>query len=442
MATLPGRPALDPLTGARRMGWLTSMGNAMLKPAGSLALLPPRILLALGTVSLVLAASVGPSSAATDRPGAVSAITLVERRVIDIADSQMLALSPDGSSIVVTRPAGPEPDELCIHDVATLAEHVCTELGALDARLWADSVVWSPDSQWLVFAELWPQYFADGDLWLLDASTGALTNLLDDGYSGTLGSTSAVKSTWEGVITLPMYPAFTPDSAAVTFSRTLFEADEFKSMDIATVPITGGDAARLGDSEREFPGAQYWRMLWSADGSGLYVSLVDYQASGLGSDSGIWVFGGEGEHARQLLSVTGPDDWPPSIVAVSPRGEHLLVGYPTHRGAPSYALVDGVNGDVERIETLRPNARRSTPISGVMLSPDGSLLITISGSRGRQVAVRDVATSNETVLAWEPSGAAPSDLAGEVLTWAQSDTILVTGGRRDRSTLIVLDRGS
>ena len=56
------------------------------------------------------------------------------------------------------------------------------------------------------------------------------------------------------------------------------------------------------------------------------------------------------------------------------------------------------------------------------------------------MAVRDVASSNETVLLWEPSGAAPSDLAGEVLTWAQDDTVLVNGGRRGRGTLIVLDR--
>ena len=60
-----------------------------------------------------------------------------------------------------------------------------------------------------------------------------------------------------------------------------------------------------------------------------------------------------------------------------------------------------------------------------MLSPDGSLLLTVSGRGEKQVAVRDVATSNETVLLQEPSGAAPSDLAGEVLTWAQDDTVLV-----------------
>ena len=39
---------------------------------------------------------------------------------------------------------------------------------------------WSPDSRWLAFAELWPQFMVDGDLWLVDAANGELTNLLDD----------------------------------------------------------------------------------------------------------------------------------------------------------------------------------------------------------------------------------------------------------------------
>ena len=376
------------------------------------------------------------------------AITLAEQRIIEIADSQLRSLSPDGGSIVVTRPAGREPTELCIHDVATLAERVCADISGLDAGLWADSVVWSPDSAWLAFAELWPMFLVDGDLWLMDASTGALSNLLDDGYSGALGGTSPDERTWEGVITLPMYPTFTPDSAAVTFSRTSVRAGEFsRGGNIATVPVTGGDAVTLGGSEREELIGEYRSMQWAADGSALYVSLVDQQPSGLGPDSGIWVFEADGEEARQLLGITGPDDWPPRIVAVSPSGEHLLVVdvAAAAGGAPLCAcsLVDGSTGAIDPIEALQPSGRRSTPITGAMLSPDGSLLLTVSGRGEKQVAVRDVATSNETVLLQEPSGAAPSDLAGEVLTWAQDDTVLVdNGGRRGRGTLLMLDRES
>jgi hypothetical protein len=184
-------------------------------------------------------------------------------------------------------------------------------------------------------------------------------------------------------------------------------------------------------------------MRWAADGSALYVSLVDQQASGLGPDSGIWVFEADGEHARQLLGVTGPDDWPPSIIAVSPRGEHLLVRLPHTYPSPAVdccALMDGVSGAVERIESLRPKAPRSKPIIGAMLSPDESQLLTVSGDRARQVAVRDVAGSGETILVTQEPGYAPSGLSA-VSTWAQNDTVLILGGGRGRGTLLVLDRG-
>jgi len=397
-----------------------------------------RVVAALVVMPLVLAALVGPSSASTDRPGGSPAISLVEHRVIRIPDSNLLALSPDGGSIAVTRPGGPNATELCVHDVATLAELVCADVSDFDAGLWRDSVVWSPDSQWLAFAELWPQYFVDGDLWLMDASSSAITNLLDDGYRGAPVSTSEDKVAWEDVITLPMHPTFTPDSAAVTFSRTVVQAGEFEGTDIATVPIAGGDAVRLGDLERKAPGAEYRTMHWTADGSRLYLPLLDR----LCSDSGIWAFEADGGPARQVLSVAGPDDRAPSIIAVSPRGEHLLVRLPnTYRGAVDCcALVDGASGAIERIESLRPKARRSKPITGSMLSPDGSLLLTVSGRRARQVAVRDVAGSGETILMNEERGDAPSGLSA-VSTWAQNDTVLILGGGWGHGILLVLDRG-
>ncbi len=415
-----------------------------------LAVSPPRTLLTLATLSLALAASGGSTSAASEPATDVSAITLVEQRLIEIPGSRLLALSPDGGSIAVARPAGSDAAELCVHEVATLEERVCADLSNLESGLWHDMVVWSPDSQWLAFAELWPQYFAAGGLWLMDASTGMLTNLLD-------------------ASALALYPTFTPDSTAVTFERTLLEAGtlsedwEFKGVDIATVPITGGEAVRLGGSERQYAGVEHWGMVWSADGSGLYVTLVVYadrEASDLDSDSGIRVFGADGEHARQLLSVASSDEWPPSIMAVSPRGEHVLVRLPgTYRGlVDCCAIVDGVSGAVEPIESLRrpwhlrsprtwpwkPEVRQSMAVIGAGLSPDGSLLLTVSASedRQRQVAVRDVAGRHETILVNEEPGNAPSDLTGRVSTWAQNDTILILGRDLGRGTLLVLDRGN
>ena len=295
----------------------------MRERAGFLALPLLRILLALGTVSLALAASVGPSSATAEPVDAVSAITLVEQRVIEIAGSQLhRAVARRREDRAPADPLGRnQPSSVSMmsrHSPSAPAPMSAASMRASGRTAWSGR----PDSAWLAFAELWPQFIVDGDLWLMDASTGALSNLLDDGYSGALGLTSEGDSGWEDTITLPSYPTFTPDSAAVTFSRGLFEDGEPGSVNVVTVPITGGAAVQLGDLERDTPGFDYLRKHWTADGSALYVS-VDYQASGLGPDSGIWVFGADEGEDRLLLGISGPDEWPPSIVAVSPRGEHL-----------------------------------------------------------------------------------------------------------------------
>jgi hypothetical protein len=107
------------------------------------------------------------------------------------------------------------------------------------------------------------------------------------------------------------------------------------------------------------------------------------------------------------------------------------------------AIVDGVSGAIEPIEPLGLEAPQSMAIIGAQLSPDGSLLLTFSGSedRERQVAVRDVTGRHETILLTERPGDAPPDMTGRVSTGAQNDTVLILGRELGRGTLLVLDRG-
>ena len=404
-------------------------------------LIRAQVLSVLGATLLVIAASASPSTTASTSTGEVPAITLVEQRALRIKNSDLIALSPDGALIAASRPAGrlasssrSQPSKLCIHDVATLTERACADVSDLPAGLWIDSVVWSPDSKWLAFAERWGQYLVDGDLWLMEASTGALTNLLDDGYDGVLDATPAGEVVPGRPITLPSYPAFTPDSTAVTFSRNLIEGGEWTGSDMATVPIEGGEAARLGDC-MPLPPFGYLGKRWTADGSRLYVSLLEHQGSA-GPAGGIQVL--KGGVPERLLDV---DDYPPSITAVSAGGEQLLVVDPRTRDlvAPAYALVDGTSGAVEPIVLDQSEDSGSAPITGAMLSPDGTRLLIISGRERKQVAIRDVASKHETVVLTEPAGSGPSGLAGEVLTWADNDTVLIRGPRLGRGTLLVLD---
>ena len=107
---------------------------------------------------------------------------LIEQRQIEIPDSRIIALSPDGTAIAAT---DFDLDQLCIYEVETLAERACADLAPLEARLRLEDVVWSPDSTKLALAEESFKLFRDGDLWLMDAATGELTNLTDDGVNAT-----------------------------------------------------------------------------------------------------------------------------------------------------------------------------------------------------------------------------------------------------------------
>lgn len=227
----------------------------------------------------------------------------------------------------------------------------------------------------------------------------------------------------------------------MTFSRTVVQDGEHHGADIATVPVTGGDAVGLGGSMRG--PTDYYGLHWTADGSRLYALVVHHQGQEYGPDSGIWLYQADAMNARQLVSAADLDHGLESIVAATSGGEQLLVrwGMPLDRKPiDRFALVDGDSGAVEPITSLRPKARRSKPIIAATLSPAGALVLTVSGRRGRQVAVRDVAGLHETILLNEERGDAPSSLS-HVSTWAQNDTVLILGGGWGRGTLLVLDRG-
>src|SRR5215218_4489859 len=68
---------------------------------------------------------------------------LVDQRFIEIPDSRIIAISPDGNAIAAS---AFDRSRLCIYEVATLAERVCAYLAPLDAGLRLEDVVWSPDS--------------------------------------------------------------------------------------------------------------------------------------------------------------------------------------------------------------------------------------------------------------------------------------------------------
>lgn len=88
---------------------------------------------------------------------------------------QIVSLSPDGRSVATV---GRRPDRLCVRDAGTGALRVRGDLKARRIKIRLNDIVWSPDSTRIAFAENSFQLLLDGDLWVIDAATGVLTNRL------------------------------------------------------------------------------------------------------------------------------------------------------------------------------------------------------------------------------------------------------------------------
>ncbi len=364
-------------------------------------------------------------------------------RHIQIPGTRVLSMSPDGRSIAALRPmVGFQRDgQLCVFDVATLAETACGSLAPLDAGIRPDSIVWSPDSAHLVMTEQAFMYLRDGDLWLMDATTGVLSNLDDDGFSGgILGDPKA-----PAIFTIDASPTFTADGSAVTFSRSTFRDGTASGNDIATVPITGGEAEHLVDVSQYAPGVAYFGMRWAGDDTTLYYSLNDVSADS--PINGIWSIGADGMDNRLLTGTTDPQVADPAIVQVSSDGSRLLAWHPRTRGQiqPIYelSLIDAASGAAS---PLTPDAgvltARGARIEAATFSPDGAWLLELTRGTDpdHQVLLRNLEKGVVVPLVANGLDNAGLPQWGIAPTWSSDGTVLIPGGGAlDEATLLAIE---
>jgi dipeptidyl aminopeptidase/acylaminoacyl peptidase len=134
-------------------------------------------------VALAIARPTVTAMAASPVP--VSAPRVLDQRTIKLPDTRIISMSPDGRRIAGAQPViGCQRGRLCVFAVTTLAQQSCVDLSPLEAGLRIEDVTWSPDGTRLAFAEDTFRVLRDGDLWVMDVATGALTNVDDDGFGG------------------------------------------------------------------------------------------------------------------------------------------------------------------------------------------------------------------------------------------------------------------
>lgn len=363
--------------------------------------------------------------AAFGLPGSTHAqddYTLVDQRTIEIEGLRPVGLSPDGRWLAA---ASFGMDELCVYDVQTLTVQSCASMEPLDARLRLEDVSWSPDSTRLVLAERSFVYFRDGDLWVMDAGTGELTNVADDGYRGNVSLLSPAPGE---NFTYDVTPAWSPDGESITYSRSTWIDGEMQGNDIVTIPAEGGEPESLVRVSDEAVGIVYFGTEWSPDGRYLYYSVSLYDSSD--PQNGIHRYDSATGSTEQVLGADA-ELGSPGVLQINATGSHLLVVYPQaafeFAGTRSYIwLLDLTTGELSELAVPGEGAPDHAFIGSATFSPDGQslLLTTRLTTPDYQAWVTNIATGESVLLVEDLPGAITMDPLMP-LSWAANGSILI-----------------
>lgn len=396
------------------------------------------------TLSSIMLASATPG---LDIPAVLELPRVVNQQAIEIPDTRIISMSPDGRWIAGAQPAvGYERGRLCVFEVTTLAQQSCADLSSLRAGLRIEDVIWSPDGSRLAFSEQTFKYLRDGDLWVMDALTGALTNVDDDGYEGNL---PLFGNSDEGTITQPANPAFSPDGQTIAFSRSLIVDGDLAGNVIATVPADGSAAPQtVAQVTTNEPGIAYYGIRWMPDGQQIVYSV--HHRNDTDPQNGIWIASSQGGTPRQVLGAADDESGAPAVVQVTATGDRLLAYYPLvvsrFSGGNTYlATVDLESGAAEWLTLDDPNAPEHAWISMAAFSPDGTALLLVSRltTPDYQVFVRDVATGQQASVVPEGlPGAVPVNWS-VIPTWATNGTALIPDAARlSNAVLLEIEGGN
>jgi hypothetical protein len=368
-------------------------------------------------------------------PGLVAKAQSPAVRTIDVEAGTVVGSSPDGTRIAVVSPG----ISLCVLESATLEHLSCASLAGRQIAARLDDMVWSPDSTRIAFSEPGFDLGTDSDVWVMNATTGELTNLTDDGYAGSVFPTNDDDPAATATFFVDASPAWTPDGAYLSFSRTGFVNGDSIGNVLARIPASGGEVEELVRISDKEPGVAFYRSGWSPDGTILYFTFTGSLI--LDADNGVWAYDTTtGTTAPLATFHDQPNLGPPALLEVSRTGNSLLVWYPT--AVRDFTLSETLIRliDLETNTVASPNLPLLGPraIRGMTqgtFSPDGSailLLVDTADDNSNDLWKLDLAT-NELTLVLE---GVPDPLYNGwiAVSWGANGTVVI--GLQDGGAIV------
>lgn len=351
-----------------------------------------------------------PSTASTPTPAETTTTDTPYRalRPGDVVPGGELALlSPDGSRLAMITSDG--STELCIRDVETL-EQTCADIGIDSMNL--QGMEWSPDGTGLTFTSEPLITGLDSDIWLMDALTGEVTNLTDDG-SDVLAE-----------VPMDVWPGWTPDGDIV-FQRYDRDGEDVR-VSLMRLSPDGGEPEEIVRFPREFATVMSGPAFMLDDGS---IILGTMPATGF--TTGILRVSPDGEFEHLADDDAIPRQDSLVVLDVTADGSAAIVygrpGFEIRFFGGAMALMDLDTGEI-----TQPDALTGRPIAPATFSPDDRYVLSVTSVEGDslELAITDIATGAE----WDVpvTDVEPDD--GEAmwphleLAWAENDTVLLHTG--------------
>jgi len=318
-----------------------------------------------------------------------------------------ISLSPDGQWLFASDPAG-----ICVLKVETLTDQYCANWAGGAA---ATNAGWSPDGKHIAFSEFVQKYFQESDVWVMDADPGKLTDMTDDGVTGSALNSEAPLDT---------SPAYSPDGKNLIFART--EGRDRRTTSIYRLQNNGAPQ-KLITVDAEYPLSLFWKMFWSEDGRKIFYTLARPKLDD--PENGVWIVDSDGRNPQHLLGVSQTLGVP-ILLAVTPKADKALILYIENwiPSRNSLSLLDINTGTSEAVILAKPQSGETLSPIAATFSPDGSKILYIyNSSNGKQqVAVRDVSGDQETILFSPEKPFGTPDAGPMELDWAGDDTIFAS----------------